>query len=58
MQKYMVPWSIVLNVLSFAKTMKVDNIKEMLIAIIDEQQLMQGYPDCVAEAKKTFSRFQ
>jgi hypothetical protein len=52
MQIFIVPWSIAILALSFAKSMKLDNIKGMLIAIIDEQHLMPGYSNCAAEAKK------
>ena len=38
--------------LSYAKNMSIETVKEMLIAIIDADQLMPGYPDCKAEAKK------
>ncbi len=37
--------------LSFAKNMKVDSVKEKLIAIIDAEQLMPSYPNCAAEAR-------
>jgi hypothetical protein len=56
MQKYVVPWSIAVHGLSFAKNMTVDSVKEILIAsvIIDAEQLMPIYPnrDCATEAKK------
>jgi hypothetical protein len=53
MQKFIVPWSIAIHCFSFTVNMKLDNIKEiMLIAIIDEQHLMPGFPNGAAEAKK------
>ncbi len=52
MQNFIVPWSIAIHCLSFAKPMQLKHMKEMLIAIIDEQQLMPGFPDCLAEEKK------
>ena len=60
MQQYIVPWSIAVHGLSYAKNMSIDTVKEMLIAIIDAEQQMPGYPDCAAEAKKysvSFSDF-
>ncbi len=39
MQKLIVPWGIAIH-LSFAKSMKLENTKEMLIAIINEQQVL------------------
>jgi predicted nucleic-acid-binding protein len=52
MLKFIVPWSIAIHCLFFAESMKLENIKEMIIAIINEQQLMSGHPDFTAEAKK------
>ena len=52
MQKFIVPWSIAIHGLSFAKSMKIEQVKEMLIAVIDELQLMPGYPDTAAVAKR------
>ncbi len=52
MQKLIVPWSIAIHCLSYAKCMKIENIKEMLIATINKQQIMPGYIDCAVEAKK------
>ena len=52
MQKYIVPWSIALEGLSYAKRLKIDVVKAMLIAIIDAENLMPGHPDCAAEARK------
>jgi hypothetical protein len=40
MKKFIVPWSIAIHGLSFTKPMKLENIKEMLIAIINEQQII------------------
>ena len=52
MQKFIVPWSIAIHCLSFAKAMKIEQIKEILIAVIDELQLIPGHPDTVAVAKR------
>ena len=52
MQKFIVPWSIAIHGLSFAKAMEIEQIKEMLIAVIDELQLMPGYPDIASVAKR------
>lgn len=52
MQKYIVPWSIALEGLSYAKRLSLDVVKAMLIAIIDAEHLMPGHPDCAAEARK------
>ena len=51
MQKCIVPWSITRFCLAFPKELSVKSVQEMLIAIIDAEQLMPGYPDCAAEAK-------
>jgi hypothetical protein len=52
MQKYIVPWCIARYGLSFPKELSLESVQEMLTAIIDAEQLMPCYPDCVAEAKK------
>ena len=52
MQKYIVPWSIAIHGLSYAKRMSIDSVKEMLIAIIDEKELMPGHPSCAKEVAK------
>ena len=52
MQKYIVPWAIAIHGLSFAKRMTIDSVKEMLIAIIDEKELMPGHPNCAKEVAK------
>jgi hypothetical protein len=52
MQKCIVPWCIARFGLSFPKEFLLESVQEMLIAIIDAEQLMPGYPDCAAEAKK------
>jgi hypothetical protein len=52
MKKYIVPWSIALYCLAFPKELTLEKVQEMLIAIIDAEQLMPGYPNCSEEAKK------
>ena len=52
MQKYIVPWSIALEGLSYAKSLSLDVVKAMLIVIIDAEHLMPGHTDCAAEARK------
>jgi hypothetical protein len=52
MQKYIVPLCIARYGLSFPKELSLESVQEMLIVIIDAEQLMPGYPDCAAEAKK------
>jgi hypothetical protein len=51
-QKFIVPWNIALHCLSYAKKMSDKDIKAQLIAIIDSENLMPGFPDCVAHARK------
>ena len=51
MQKYIVPWSIALEGLSYAKPLSLDVVKAMLIAIIDAKHLMPGHPYYAAEAR-------
>ena len=52
MQKFIVPWNIALHGLSFAKKMTNKEIKSQLIAIIDSENLMPGFPDCAETAAK------
>ncbi len=52
MQKYIVPWNIALHGLSYAKKMTDKDIKAQLIAIIDSENLMPGFPDCATQAKR------
>ena len=52
MQKYIVPWNIALHGLYYAKRMPDKDIKAQLIAIIDSENLMPGFPDCATQAKK------
>ena len=58
MQKYIVPWSIAIHGLSFAKRMTIDSVKEMLIAIIDEKELMPGHPNCAKEVARYLLAFE
>jgi hypothetical protein len=48
MQKFIVHWNIALHGLSYAKKMTNKEIKAHLVAIIDSQNLMPGFPDCAA----------
>jgi hypothetical protein len=52
MQKYIVPWNITLHGLSYAKKMTDKDIKAQLIAIIDSENRMPGFPDCATQAKR------
>jgi hypothetical protein len=52
MQKYIVPWNIAFHGLSYAKKMTDRDIKAQLIAIIDSENLMPGFPDSAAQAKR------
>ncbi len=58
MQIYIVPWCIARFCLSFPKELSLESVQEMLIAIIDAEQLMPGYPDCAAEAKNCSVAFK
>jgi hypothetical protein len=42
LQRHVVPWLIALRGLSFAKTVKIDLIKQMVIAVLDADNLLQG----------------
>ena len=50
-QQSIVPWSIALFGYSFPKLQTFDTYREMMIAIIDEEKLLPGHPDCAKEAK-------
>jgi hypothetical protein len=52
MQKFIVPWNIALHSLSYAKKMADKEIKAQLIAIIDSENQMPGFPDCAEQARK------
>jgi hypothetical protein len=57
MQKYIVPcrWNIAhhsLSYHSYAKKMTDKEIKAQLIAIIDSENLMPGFPNCAEQARK------
>ena len=40
MQKHIVPWLIAINGMSFAKTIKLDVIKQMIVATCKEEQYL------------------
>jgi hypothetical protein len=46
-----VPWLIATYGLSYAKSIQLDLLKEMLIAIINENQLMGERVSCLAQSK-------
>ena len=52
MQKFIVPWNIAIHGLSYAKKLTEQDIKAQLIAIIDSENLMPGFPDCAEQANK------
>ena len=54
MQKFIiVPWNIAIHGLSYAKKLtKKKDIKAQVIAIIDSENLMPGFPDCAEQASK------
>ncbi len=51
LQRFTVPWLIATYALSYAKSIQIDHWKEMLIAIIDENQLMGEGVLCIAQSK-------
>ena len=52
MQKFIVPWNIAIHGLSYAKKLTEKDIKAQLIAIIDAENLMPGFPNCAEQASK------
>jgi hypothetical protein len=45
-QRILVPWSIAMHRLSYAKSMKLDVVKQMLVAIIDTEDLIETGRSC------------
>jgi hypothetical protein len=43
-QKFIVPWCIAQYGLAYPKKLTLKTVKEMLIAICDDQGLLQGFP--------------
>ena len=46
------PWNIALHCLSYAKKKTENEIKAQLMAIIDSENLMPGFPDCSEQVRK------
>ena len=49
-QQSIVLWSIAMFGYSFPKLQTFDTYREMMLAIIDEENLLPGHPDCSKEA--------
>ncbi len=57
-QKSIVPWLIAIDGLNYAKNIKLEVIKEMLIALCDMKGFMDGSMSSVQAAKKYHVAFQ
>ena len=51
-QKFIVPWSIAQYGLGYTKKLTLEVVKEMLIALCDDEGFLQGCPSAAVEAKK------
>ena len=58
LQRFIVPWLIARYGLSYPKTMETHVLKEMLIAIIDQNKLLGPYDSCAAQSKIYAVAFQ
>ena len=58
LQRFIVPWLIATYGLSYPKTMETHVLKEMLIAIIDQNKLLGPYDSCAAQSKIYAVAFQ
>ena len=58
LQRFIVPWLIAKYGLSYPKTMETHVLKEMLIAIIDQNKLLGPYDSCAAQSKIYAVAFQ
>ena len=58
LQRFIVPWLIAKYGLSYPKTMETHVLKEMLIAIIDQNKLLGPYDSCAEQSKIYAVAFQ
>lgn len=58
LQRFIVPWLIARYGLSYPKTMETHVLKEMLIAIIDQNKLLGPYDSCAEQSKIYAVAFQ